>query len=303
MIKHLQPPLPVKIWITGCNGMLGHEFADACSRSNITWVGSDREIDITDRDSISHFASLHQPQWIINCAAYTAVDKAESEHDLARLLNVEGPGNLAELANRLGIPLIHFSTDYVFDGFRERPWCEDDATNPLSFYGLTKRDGEKRIFAATDRFFLFRISWLYGQFGSNFVRKILRLLREQDVLRVISDQRGAPTWAQTLVENIVSIIVRNEARYGIYHYADDGIISWHEFATAIRDISLDLGLITNTVPIEAIPTEAYPLPAQRPRNSAFDKSRVRDMLNFKLHHWRKNLATFLAQERDASRKS
>lgn len=286
----------MKLWIAGCNGMLGKELGEAASRAALPWIGSGREVDITNQNAIDRFATEHRPTWVVNCAAYTAVDKAESEPDLARKLNADGPGNLARLAQRLEIPLVHFSTDYVFDGSGSRPWNENDRPAPLSVYGRTKLEGEERIVESTGRFFLFRISWLYGQHGLNFVRTILRLLREKEVIRVVSDQTGSPTWTMTLAENLVSLIARNDDRYGIYHYTDDGVISWHEFATAIRDEALRLGLISRTVPIEPIPTEAYPRPARRPKNSAFDKSKVRDRLGFAILPWRDNLNRFLEKE-------
>jgi len=290
----------MKIWITGCNGMLGKELGEAASRAALPWTGSDRDVDITNPDAIDRFAAEHRPTWLVNCAAYTAVDKAESEPETARKLNADGPGNLARLAHRLGIPLVHFSTDYVFDGSGNRPWNEGDRPAPLSVYGRTKLEGEKRIAESMNRCFLFRISWLYGQHGPNFVRTILRLLREKESLRVVSDQTGSPTWTLALAENLVRLIARNDDRYGIYHYADDGIISWHEFATAIRDEALRLGLLTKSIPIEPIPTEAYPLPAPRPRNSAFDKSKVRNLLGFTVNSWRHNLERFLETEQPPS---
>ncbi len=286
----------MKIWITGCNGMLGKELGEAASRATLPWIGSDRDVDITNPDALDRFATEHRPTWLVNCAAYTAVDKAESEPEAARKLNADGPGNLARLANRLGIPLVHFSTDYVFDGSGNRPWNEEDRPSPLSVYGQTKLEGEQRIAESTNRFFLFRISWLYGRHGPNFVRTMLRLLREKESLRVVSDQTGSPTWTLTLAENLVRLIARNDDRYGIYHYADDGIISWHEFATGIRDEALRLGLLTKSIPIEPIPTEAYPLPAPRPRNSAFAKTKVRDRLGFAVLPWRDNLNHFLSKE-------
>lgn len=290
----------MNIWITGCHGMLGKELGEAASRATLPWIGSDREVDITNPEAIDRFATEHHPTWLVNCAAYTAVDRAESEPEPARKLNADGPGNLARLADRLGIPLVHFSTDYVFDGSGNRPWNEEDRPSPLSVYGRTKREGEERIAESTDRFFLFRISWLYGRHGPNFVRTMLRLLREKDSLRVVSDQTGSPTWAMTLAENLVRLIARNDDRYGIYHYADEGVISWHEFATAIRDEALCQGLLTKSIPIEPIPTEVYPLPAERPRNSAFDKSKVRNLLGFTVHSWRQNLERFLETERTLS---
>lgn len=286
----------MNVWITGCNGMLGKELGEALSRSEIPWVGSDREVDITDPAAIERFALENRPTWMVNCAAYTAVDRAESEPELARSLNADGPGNLAALAERLGIPIVHFSTDYVFGGSGERPWREDDRPTPVSVYGQTKREGEERLLEATKRFFLFRISWLYGQHGPNFVRTILRLLREKELVRVVSDQTGSSTWTATLAQNITRLIGRNDDHYGIYHYADDGVISWYDFAMVIREEALNLGLIHRHTKIEAITTEAYPLPASRPKNSAFDKSKVRNNLGFSVSPWRENLERFLKSE-------
>lgn len=289
----------MNVWITGCNGMLGRELGDELSRSDIRWVGTDREVDIKNPAAIERFARENQPTWLVNCAAYTAVDKAESEPEIAHRLNAEGPGNLAVLSERLGIPIVHFSTDYVFNGSGNTPWREEDQPGPISVYGRTKREGEIRLTEATKRFFLYRISWLYGRHGPNFVRTILRLLREKDRIRVIADQVGSPTWTATLAQNLARLIGRHDDRYGIYHYADEGIISWHDFATAIRDEALKIGLLQRLTPIDPIPTEEYPLPAPRPRNSAFDKSKVKTDLGFTVHPWQKNLEQFLAGETDA----
>lgn len=289
------------IWVTGCRGMLGREICEILGFAGIRSIGSDSEVDIGDSDAVARFAEKLEPTWIINCAGYTKVDQAECEPEAARIANAVGPENLGRLAEAHGVPIVHFSTDYVFDGTGTTPWCESDRPNPLSVYGRTKREGEERLVAATSRFFLFRISWLYGQFGPSFVRTILRLLRERDELRVIEDQLGSPTWTSMLARNLTALVGGSNQKYGIYHYADDGVISWHEFATAIRDIGLEIGLVDRYKPILPIPTEAYPLPAPRPKNSAFDKTRVREILHFDLKPWRDNIKRFLTDEYAASK--
>jgi len=274
--------------------MLGRELCETLSRHEIAWTGSGREIDITDASAVREYAAAHKPAWIINCAAYTNVDKAESDQEQAMQTNGIGPGVLAVLAAGLEIPLVHFSTDYVFDGSSPVAYKETDQTRPLSVYGKTKLAGELRIVESAKKFYIFRISWLYGLYGKNFVATILRLLKEKQELTIIDDQRGSPTWTKNLAENIVHLITHPGQEFGIYHCADEGVISWHEFAVAIADLALERGLIERAIPIRPIPTEAYPLPAVRPKNSAFDKTNVK-RLGFILSPWRDNLARHLDQ--------
>ncbi len=330
-MKESQPP----VWIVGAAGMLGSELVAELRARGLPCVTSDREIDITAMAAVRAFARAHRPAWIINAAAYTAVDQAEKESAAAFAINGDGPGNLGTVAAETGATVVHFSTDYVFDGSGTRPWVETDPTGPLSVYGKSKLEGERRLAAATDRFFLLRISWLYGVRGKNFVKTVVRLLREKPGLRMIADQVGGPTWTRGLARNVAALVVRaggsgqgghpgpaphgngpgtanptegnrrtapgdgrrrqSPPPFGIYHYSDAGHISWYEFAVGIREEALAAGAIDHPVPIEAIPTTAYPLPAPRPANSRFAHDKVRAGLGFTVTPWRDNLAAFFAE--------
>lgn len=323
------------VWIVGAAGMLGGDLVEEMRARGLPCVTSDREVDITAVAAVRAFAREHRPAWIVNAAAYTAVDQAEKEIAAAFAINGDGPGNLGTVAAETGATVVHFSTDYVFDGSGTRPWVETDPTGPLSVYGKSKLEGERRLAAATDRFFLLRISWLYGVRGKNFVKTVVRLLREKPELRMIADQVGGPTWTRGLARNVAGLVARtggdgegadpatakggprpvpataatgegrpgpgNSPRrqappsYGIYHYSDAGHLSWHEFALGIREAALAVGAIDRPVPIEAIPTTAYPLPAPRPANSRFAHDKVRAGLGFTVTPWRDHLAAFFAE--------
>ena len=315
-MKESQP----SVWIVGAAGMLGGELVEEMRARGLPCVTSDREVDITAVAAVRAFAREHRPAWIVNAAAYTAVDQAEKETAAAFAINGDGPGNLGTVATETGAIVVHFSTDYVFDGSGTRPWVETDPTGPLSVYGKSKLEGERRLAAATDRFFLLRISWLYGVRGKNFVKTVVRLLREKPALRMIADQVGGPTWTRGLARNVAALVVRAGGNdkgvpvgrdrctapgdgssrqapppFGIYHYSDGGHISWHEFALGICEEALAAGAIDRPVPIEAIPTSAYPLPAPRPANSRFAHDKVRDGLGFTVTPWRDHLAAFFAE--------
>ncbi len=315
------------IWIVGAGGMLGGDLVEEAQAAGLRCVASDREVDITDTGRVRAFAEEHRPAWIINAAAYTAVDQAEHEPERAMAINGAGPGHLGAAAAAIGATVVHFSTDYVFDGSGERPWVETDPTGPLSSYGRSKLAGEQRLAAATDRFFVFRISWLYGVKGKNFVKTVVRLLREKPELRIIADQVGSPTWTRPLARQVIGLAARagatgkatggavrdavsgaagtprvgatSEPRgdglpYGIYHYADDGYISWYEFALGIREEARAAGLVDRETPIVPIATHEYPLPAPRPANSRFCRDKVQYELGFTIHPWRDNLAGYFA---------
>jgi len=258
-------------------------------------VISDREVDITDINQVRAFIGQRHPAWIINAAAYTAVDQAEKETESAFAINGLGPGVLGAVAAQTGATIVHFSTDYVFDGSGDRPWVETDSTGPLSVYGRSKLDGERRLAEATDRYFTFRISWLYGVRGKNFVKTMVRLFREKPELRVISDQIGGPTWARGLARNIAALVTNGKGNPGIYHYSDAGYISWFDFAVGIRDAALAVGAIDREISILPIPTSEYSLPAPRPANSRFSHDKVRNQLGFNVLPWRSNLDAFFRE--------
>lgn len=288
------------IWLTGSNGMLGREIALQLTRNNIEFIGTDIEIDITDINALRKFILNKKLSWIINCVAYTAVDKAESEKEKVYAINAVGAGNLAVIANEYGAKIIHFSTDYVFDGLSQIPYKENTSTGPDSVYGASKLDGEKLVAAGNPKHFIFRISWLYGMHGGNFVKTMLRLFREKDKLNVVADQKGSPTYSGVLAENITTLVKSGSDKYGIYHYSDEEIISWHEFACAIQEMSIAYGFTHKKIEISAIPTSEYPTAAKRPAYSAMDKEKVKKELDFKVLHWKDNLTCFFGEMKNAT---
>ena len=229
----------------------------------------------------------------MNAAAYTAVDQAESETELAMAVNVEGPRHVAAAARDVGARLVHISTDFVFDGRGARTYTPDTVPNPLSVYGQTKRDGELAVVdTMPDAAVVVRTAWLYSKTGSNFVKTMLRLMDERDQLSVVADQIGTPTWANSLA-NIVWAFARAESIAGIYHWTDGGQASWHEFAVAIQKEALSLGLLTRAIPIQAIATEDYPTAAIRPGYSVLDCTSTCNELGLRPAPWRRNLRHML----------
>lgn len=250
------------------------------------------DFDLTDRDQV--FAlKQRSPQVIFNCAAYTNVDGCEENRELAMKVNGEGPGLLAELAQELGAVLVHVSTDFVFAGDKQQPYRETDATGPLSVYGQSKLLGEERIVASgLQRYFIVRTSWLYGAGGNNFVETMIRLAKERDELKVVADQRGAPTWTDDLATALFALL-ETEA-YGLYHFSNRGECSWHQFAVEIID---QVGK-TEQLKVKAvlpIPTEGYPLPAVRPKYSVMSKEKIIKTTQFDIPVWQQSLSSYLKQ--------
>lgn len=281
------------IWIIGDRGMLGTELREALRSVEREFVGSDRECDVTSPEALAGFAAGKAIDWIVNCSAYTAVDKAEDEVELARRLNVEGPANIAALATRLGAKLVHISTDYVFSGEGTAPYEEDEPTDPKGVYGRTKAEGEEAVRRACSRHFILRTAWLYGRHGPNFVYTMLKLMRERDSIGVVADQRGSPTWAADLTAAILRLVDLEAEDFGTYHFTDEGETSWHEFALAIQDLGFQRGLITKRIPIAALTTEQYPTKARRPAYSVLSKTKIREALGCATPDWRASLAAFL----------
>jgi len=279
------------VWLIGQNGMLGRQTALELEKQNISFYGTDIDVDITDKSALKDFAENKNISWIINASGYTAVDKAETDEETAEKINGTGVGNIAETAALINAKVIHISTDYVFDGKNRHPYKETDPVNPISAYGRTKLSGEIQLAENTDKFFIFRISWLYGVYGANFVKTMVRLFGEKPELGIICDQTGAPTYAGTLAANIVNLIKSDSTAYGIYHYSDEGFLSWYDFAVEIKAQAEKRKLIDGSVKINAIDTEQYPTPAKRPANSAFDKTKVMK-LGFDIKDWKENLNTY-----------
>jgi dTDP-4-dehydrorhamnose reductase len=286
------------IWIIGNKGMLGTELSQVLEQRGLVWVGTDREVDITDPATIDAFIEKQQPiTWIVNCAAYTAVDQAEDDADVCRRLNAEGPAILARAANRINARLLHFSTDYVFDGRGRVPYQEDDPTDPIGLYGLTKRDGETAILANHEAAYILRTAWLYGRHGANFVATMLRLMNEREEVWVVNDQRGSPTWANDLANVAADLIMRADSGksldYGIYHYTNEGAISWYEFAKAIYAQGKKLGLISGACAVKPCSSAEYPSRVVRPAYSVLDKGKIKRTLGMIIPRWDISLKRYL----------
>ncbi|MGN7205169.1 dTDP-4-dehydrorhamnose reductase [Pedobacter sp. SAFR-022] len=239
--------------------------------------------DIREMDCLKLAFEKIRPAYVINCAAYTAVDKAEDELDLVREVNRDGAANLARMCKSYGAVLIHISTDFVFEGNIPKLLSETDRANPLSVYGLTKLEGEQAIAAQMQEFYILRTSWLYSEYGNNFAKTMLNLGRTRDELRVIADQVGTPTYAMDLASAIFHIIASEKQAYGIYHFSNEGVTSWYDFAKAIFDIS---GMRTKVLPI---PGTEYPTKAARPAYSVMDKTKFKNTFNLEVPYWRDSL--------------
>lgn len=279
--------------ITGAAGQLGYELQRTVpTGTTLLAVDIDR-LDLTDASAVDAFIAEHQPGVIINGAAYTAVDKAEEQPELAEAVNVTAAQTLATSARRRGARMIQISTDFVFGGATVLPWKPGDGTAPQSVYGRTKRDGEIAVHSALGiDALVIRTAWLYSARGGNFVKTMLRLMAERDEVRVIADQIGTPTWANSLARTIWAAVARPEVS-GVLHWTDAGVASWYDFAVAIQEEALPRGLLARAVPIHAIPTTAYPTPAQRPHFSVLDKSETVTALHETPIHWRTNLRHML----------
>lgn len=283
------------VLVTGANGQLGSEIYKIKNTiSKINFIFKDvNNLDITDFNGIKSFFKENKIDFIINCAAYTAVDKAEKEHKTARLINVYGVSNLAEMSEKYNIPIIHISTDYVYSGETNRPMNEEFPENPQSIYGKTKFDGDEILIATTKNFVILRISWLYSSFGSNFVKTMIKHGKEKDSLNVVYDQIGSPTYAGDLAEVIVHILqyfLDNEKIIpGIFHYSNEGTCSWYDFAKEIMNLyQLDCK-------IEPILTKEYPTPAFRPPYSVLDKEKIKKTYKIKIPYWKESLQKCINQ--------
>lgn len=276
-----------KILVTGANGQLGSELQELSScYSQFEWVFADRSVlDLSNLESISKVLETIQPQIIINCAAYTAVDKAETETELAEVLNHQAVGILAQWSANHDCRLVHVSTDYVFDGNSNVALTEEAPTGPINVYGQTKLAGEQACLRENPNAIVVRTSWVYSRFGNNFVKTMSRLMQERDSLTIVNDQIGSPTYAADLAQAILTIITHPHWQAGIYHFSNEGEISWYEFALAIQEIGgFDCVL-------GGIPSSDYPTPAQRPHYSLLDKSKITTTFGVVVPGYRESLNT------------
>ncbi|HEV2478179.1 MAG TPA: dTDP-4-dehydrorhamnose reductase [Puia sp.] len=279
-----------KILVTGSNGQLGRELqALAGQHPAFEFVFADRSVlPIEDQQAINDLFTAHQPAWCINCAAYTAVDKAESDKENAFRINGEAPGWLANACRNAGALLIHISTDYVFPGNSPAPLKENDTTGPINVYGASKLEGERRALEQyPDGTLIIRTSWVYSEYGNNFVKTMIRLMTERPAISVVDDQLGSPTYAADLAAAILHIVDAPRFIPGIFHYSNEGRISWYEFALAIRD------KIGSTCTVNPIPTSGFPTPATRPHYSLLDKTLIRHTYGLTIPRWESSLDTCL----------
>jgi dTDP-4-dehydrorhamnose reductase len=300
----------MKILLLGKNGQVGWELQRSLAVLGevvaLDRRGQDGSCgDLCDLDGLAQTVRQVRPQVIVNAAAHTAVDKAESEPELAHLLNAQAPGVLAREAQRSGAWLVHYSTDYVFDGSGTQPWSEDDAPAPLSVYGQTKLEGERQILQSGCRHLIFRTSWVYGVRGGNFAKTMLRLAREREQLNVIDDQIGSPTGADLLADvtahalrHVLPAVGHNYlAQSGVYHLAASGETSWHGYARFVLETARQAGQVLKVQPsqLQPIPSTAYPTPARRPHNSRLNTAKLRSTFGLTLPAWQQGVARMLAE--------
>jgi dTDP-4-dehydrorhamnose reductase len=277
--------------VTGANGQLGQAIQSISGNyPEIDFVFCDSSaLDITNLNQIKQTFKQFKPNYCINAAAYTAVDKAESEQEKANSINVIGAKNLAATCKENNTILLHVSTDFVFDGNKNTPYSEEDIPNPTGVYGQTKLDGEKAIQETFDKYYIIRTSWVYSQFGNNFMKTMIRLGSERDSLSVVNDQIGTPTNAVDLAEVLVKICLTSNLQpptsnlYGIYNFSNEGHCSWYDFAKKIFEEN------TITIKLSPIPTTSYPTPAQRPSYSVLDKSKIKKAFDLQINNWEDSL--------------
>jgi dTDP-4-dehydrorhamnose reductase len=287
------------IWLIGNKGMLGNDIEKLLKEREFNYWASDKGVDIGDYKALEKFGKDKKIKWVINCAGYTKVDKAEEEEvDEAFRINKDGVRNIALFSSKRQIRLIHISTDYVFEGWQEESavvYREDEKTNPINIYGKSKLAGEEEIRKILEEYFIIRTAWLYGLKGNNFVYTMLRLFKERDMVKVVEDQWGSPTYTVDLAGAILKIIEDDSVSYGLYHFTNEGMTSWYEFARTIYKKTKRLRLIEDNekIEIQPIKTEDYPTAARRPRYSVLSKEKVKKEFGLKIRDWNKALEDFL----------
>jgi dTDP-4-dehydrorhamnose reductase len=282
----------VKVLLTGAGGQVGRAFRVLAPAGASVAALSHADLDITDAEQVRRAVAAHAPQWIVNAAAYTAVDAAENAHEAAHALNATAVGYLAHAARSTHARLLQLSTDFVFDGRASAPYEPDALTAPIGAYGATKLAGEQQALADGAPSIVMRTSWVYAAYGQNFVRTMLRLMAAKPEIRVVCDQVGSPTWATSLAQ-ILWQMLEIDAPAGIYHWCDAGIASWYDFAVAIQEEALRRGILAHAIPVLPIPSAQYPTAAQRPAYSVLDAERTRALTGAPAEHWRTQLRKML----------
>lgn len=276
----------MKILVTGANGQLGNEMKNILEKEcpGVTLYTDIQELDLLDAQAVGLFVSKNEITHIVNCAAYTAVDKAEEDKALCAAVNIDAVKNIANAADAVGAKIIHISTDYVFDGTAHRPYKESDKVNPMSQYGTTKRTGETALIALAPDSIIIRTSWLYSPYGNNFVKTMIKLGEERTQLKVVCDQIGTPTYAKDLAKAIYAILISHQWVEGIYHFSNEGACSWYDFTKSILRIA---GI--KTCEVLPIPTEDYPTAAMRPAYSILNKSKIKATYGLEIPYWEESL--------------
>ena len=294
----------MKVLLFGKGGQVGWELQRSLAPLGelvaLDFDSTDLHADFSHPDQLAETVLKVRPDVVVNAAAHTAVDKAESEPDFARKLNATSPGVVAEAAERIGALMVHYSTDYVFDGSGSKPWVEDDATGPLSVYGQTKLEGEQLVAHHCSRHLIFRTSWVYAARGGNFAKTMLRLAKERERLTVIDDQFGAPTGAELLADVTAHAIrdtLRDPAKAGLYHVVAGGETTWHGYARFVLEQAQQAGVELKASPdtVDAVPTSAFPTPAARPHNSRLNTAKLQATFGLALPHWQAGVARMLRE--------
>lgn len=277
------------IVVFGASGQLGQCFKNLSEKYQLKnlFFPSETEANILDNEALNKIFDIYKPTYIINCAAYTAVDKAEDDIEFAQKINKTGVENLSRLCLKNNTTFIHISTDFVFQGNQPTPRNERDIAEPISVYGQTKLDGEKAIENILDKYYIIRTGWLYSEYANNFVKTMLKLGSEREELKIIADQTGTPTYGIDLADVILQIISKNLKAYGLYHYSNEGVASWYDFTKAIFNIS------GNPIKVIPIKTEEYKTRATRPAYSVLDKSKIKNTFHVEIPYWRDSLENCL----------
>ena len=291
-----------KFLITGAKGQVGYCLTQQLQGKHEILAVDRDELDITDQRAVKNAVENFRPDVIINAAAHTAVDRAETEVELSEAINVKGQQYLAEAAKDVGAAILHISTDYVFDGQREGKYKETDATDPQGIYGKTKLEGEQAVAKANDKFIVLRTAWVFGEHGNNFVKTMLRLAKTRDTLGVVADQIGGPTYAGDIAASLIHIaekaIVGEGVQYGIYHFTGEPYVSWCNFAKAIFDEAVSQNVLEKAPLVNAITTADYPTPAKRPANSCLDLTKIQRVFGIQPSNWKealKNIKGYMEQ--------
>lgn len=279
----------MKVLITGCNGQVGYCLTERLTKQAEVLALDYEGLDITDRDAVLNKVAVFQPNYIINAAAHTAVDRAEQEVELSYAINRDGPRYLAQAAKECGAVMLHISTDYVFDGVGDKPYQENDTTGPQCVYGKSKLAGEQAVAESCPEHLILRTAWVFGEHGNNFVKTMLRLAESRDELSIVGDQFGGPTYAGDIADALISMVQHLEqgkqAKWGVYHFSGMPYASWFDFANVIFQETEQQNVLIKQPKLSAIPSSAYPTPAKRPANSRLDCSKIENQFGIKPSDW------------------